>query len=245
MARYAMVTDLRKCVGCHACTVACNAEWDVPPAQARTHVHVDAARRHVSRSSHRAPTSRSATTATARRASSRARRARRASGDDGIVRVDKRVCIGCGFCVEACPYEARHIARPTKKVDKCDFCVPRIERGEEPACVATCTAHAKYFGDLEDRGSDVYRMVYEDGARRIETATVAVGPNVYYPGRPEHLDLVAASFPPRAAAAAGGRPGLEAASFKPLMLAAVGATFVGQAVAFFDQLRKGEKDFED
>jgi tetrathionate reductase subunit B len=158
-----------------------------------------------------------------------------------VVRVDKDVCIGCGFCVPACPYQARYLNPVTRKVDKCDFCLPRIERGQEPACVATCTAQAKYFGDLEDRGSEVFRMVYGDGARRIETSTVAVGPNVYYLGKPEHLDLVASSFPPT-------EPRLPMAGeawrklFRPLVLAAVGATFLGQAVAFFNQLGSGEED---
>ena len=150
----------------------------------------------------------------------------------------------CGFCIEACPYEARFINSRTKKVDKCDFCRPRIERGEEPACVATCTAHAKYFGDLEDRNSEVSRFVFRDGARRMETRAVAVGPNVFYLGRPEHLDLVLSSYPPRP-------PRLLTAGeawtrlLKPLVLVMVGATFAGQAVAFFTQLRNGEGDFEE
>ena len=150
----------------------------------------------------------------------------------------------CGFCIEACPYEARFINPRTKKVDKCDFCRPRIERGEEPACVATCTAHAKYFGDLEDRNSEVSRFVFRDGARRMETRAVAVGPNVFYLGRPEHLDLVLSSYPPRP-------PRLLTAGeawtrlLKPLVLVMVGATFAGQAVAFFTQLRNGEGDFEE
>jgi tetrathionate reductase subunit B len=161
-----------------------------------------------------------------------------------VVHVDKSVCIGCGFCVEACPYDARFIDPRTRRVDKCDFCAERVARGEAPVCVETCTAHAKYFGDLEDPKSEVYARVYLEGARRIETAAVAVGPNVYYLGRPEQLEQVAASFPPH-------RPRLLAAGeawrrlAKPLVLAAVGATFLGQAVAFFNQLRHGEENFED
>jgi tetrathionate reductase subunit B len=158
--------------------------------------------------------------------------------------VDKSLCIGCGFCLDACPYDARYINPVTKKVDKCDFCLARLERGAEPACVTTCTAHAKYFGDLEDRQSDVFKMVYAMGASRLETNAIHVGPNVYYAGEQARSDLVLAAFPPRP-------PRLLAAGeawsrvLKPLVLAAVGATFLGQAVAFFNQLRNGEKDFED
>ena len=76
-------------------------------------------------------------------------------------------------------------------------------------------------------------------------ATVAVGPNVYYLGRPEHLDLVLTQLP--AAGPRGSSPPAKAWTklLKPLVLALVGATFAGQAVAFFNQLRKGEDDFED
>ena len=92
--------------------------------------------------------------------------------------------------------------------------------------------------------SAVSTMVFEQGASRVESGAVAVGPNVFYTGRPAQLALVQASFPPRP-------PTLPTAGtawargFKPLMLAVVGATFAGQAVAFFMQLRNGEKDFED
>jgi tetrathionate reductase subunit B len=238
-----MVTDLRACVGCHACTVACNAEWGVPAGQARTEVRATPvtgtfpslqASHYVSQCNqcdHPPCVAACPSGATSQSAS-------------GIVTIDTHLCIGCGFCAAACPYDARHIDRETRKADKCHFCLPRLERGQEPACVTTCTAHAKHFGDLEDRDSDVSRMVFEEGARRIETRETAVGPNVYYTGRPAQLDLVHAAFPPH-------RPTMPSAAtawtkaFTPLMLAMVGATFVGQAVAFFVQLRNGEKDFED
>ena len=243
MARFAIVTDLRKCVGCQACTVACSAEWDVPPGEARTRVRATGVAGtfpnltssfYVAQCNHCdeppcVPPCPSGATV---------------QGRNGIVSVDKELCLGCGFCVEACPYGARFIDPSTKTVDKCDFCASRIERGEQPACVATCTAHAKYFGDLEDHGSDVYRMVYGEGARRMETASVAVGPNVYYLGRPEQLDLVQATFPPRAPRTPASADFWHGVA-RPLVFAAVGATFVGQAVAFFNQLKDGEPDIDD
>jgi tetrathionate reductase subunit B len=243
VARYAIVTDLRKCVGCQACTVACNAEWDVPVGQARTHVRttpLSGTFPHLASSPFVAQCNQCDRPPCVDACPSGATSQR----DDGIVAVDKAVCIGCGFCVEACPYDARFIDPLTRKVDKCDFCAARIALGEQPACVTTCTAHAKYFGDLEQRDSEVFQLVYGRGARRVESAAVAVGPNVYYLGRPAQLDLVQASFPPRASRLPMAGEGWRRV-VTPLVLAAVGATFLGQAVAFFTQLAKGEKDFED
>lgn len=242
MPRYAMVIDLDRCVACEACTVSCNAEWGVPAGHARTHVRrtpVTGTFPDLEAGIHVAQCNHCDDPPCVEVCPSGAT----FQGADGIVQVDKQLCIGCGYCVAACPYDARFIDPVTKKVDKCDFCLARLQRGQQPACVTTCTAHAKTFGDLEDPASDVHRMVYSEGARRIETADVKVGPNVYYLGKPEVLDLVAATFPPH-------RPRLLAAGeawrrlAKPLVFAAVGATFLGQAAAFFTQLRKGEEDFE-
>ena len=243
MPRYAMVIDVTKCVGCQACTVACSEEWEVPVGFARTHVRFTgvmgtfpkvssafqvAQCNHCDRPPCVVPCPTGATY----------------QAENGIVKVDQSLCIGCGYCVDACPYDARYINPTTKKVDKCDFCSARVERGQLPACVTTCTAHAKFFGDLEDPSSEVFPLVYEKAARRLETAEVAVGPNVYYLGKKEHVDLILARFaphPPRLL-----RPGqLWSRLLKPLVLAAVGATFLGQAIAFFYQLRAGEKDFDD
>ncbi|HTQ57081.1 MAG TPA: 4Fe-4S dicluster domain-containing protein [Bryobacteraceae bacterium] len=243
MARYAMVIDLQKCVGCQACTVACNSEWDVPAGYARTHVRQAGpvgklpsllASPYIAQCNHcDHPTCVAAcpTGATFQTAS-------------GIVKVNRDLCIGCGFCVDACPYDARFLNPAIHKVDKCDFCADRLEKGLPPACVTTCTAHAKYFGDLEDAHGDVFRLVYERGGRRNETADVHIGPNVYYLGRKANLDLALATFAPRLPRLV--TPGrLWRGLVKPLVLAAIGATFLGQAVAFFYQLRSGEKQFDD
>jgi hypothetical protein len=114
----------------------------------------------------------------------------------------------------------------------------------EPACVATCPTYAKTFGDLEDVTSEVFRQVYRTGARRMESSDIAIGPNVYYTGKPEHLEMAASSFAPvpsRTVAAVTVWTKLA----KKLVYVAVGVTFLGQAGAFFRQLSVGEKQFDE
>lgn len=243
MPRYAMVIDQERCVGCQSCTVACKSEWDVPNGFARTRVRQTgvvgifpklSTSFYVSQCNHcEQPTCLPAcpTGATYQEAT-------------GTVRVNRELCIGCGACVAACPYGARYVNPNLGKVDKCDFCASRLEKGLQPACVAICPGRAKIFGNLEDSSSDVFRMVYREGARRMQTADVAIGPNVYYAGKPEHTELALASFapiPPRTIA-----PGKVWSSVvSKAVYLAVGASFLGQAVAFFRQLAVGEKQFEE
>jgi tetrathionate reductase subunit B len=235
-----MVVDMTRCVGCQACTVACDQEWGVPLGFARTRVQptgiagtfpklVSAFR--VAQCNHcdRPPCVEACPTGAT------------SQGRDGIVRIDEGVCIGCGYCVDACPYDARFINPNTRTAEKCDFCAARLEHGLTPACVDTCTAHAKYFGDLEDSGSQVFHLVFDLGARRLQTAQVAVGPNVYYLGKKPEVDLALSKsqpHPPRTAAARA----FWSRVVKPVVLAVVGASFAGQAIAFFYQLHSGEHE---
>ena len=243
MARYAMVIDQDRCVGCQSCAVACKSEWDVPNGFARTRVRQTSVAGtlpklttsfHVSQCNHcDKPTCVPACPTGATYQDS-----------NGIVRVHRDLCIGCGSCVPACPYGARYVSPSLGKVDKCDFCASRLEKELAPACVTTCPAQAKVFGNLEDSSSEVFRIVYREGARRMETSNVAIGPNVYYRGKPEHSALALASFapqPPRTIAPAK----IWSSVLNKVVYLAVGATFLGQAVAFFRQLSVGEKQFED
>ena len=238
-----MVIDQERCVGCQSCGVACKSEWDVPNGQARTRIRPVGLRGEypnftsaffVSQCNQcERPTCIPAcpTGATWQEA-------------NGAVRVNRDVCIGCGSCVAACPYGARYVDGERGVADKCDFCAPRLEHGLQPACVATCPSNAKIFGDLEDPGSDVFRLVYRGGAQRMESARVAIGPNVFYTGNPEHLEMAATSFapmPPRTVAALT----VWSKVARKLVYIAVGATFLGQAVAFFRQLAVGEKQFDE
>jgi len=183
--RWGMVIDLKRCTGCHSCTVACKAEHFTPPGVFWAKV--------VRVESGKYPTViRQAvpllcmhcrepecekvcpTGATKKKA-------------DGTVIVDSKLCVGCRYCAVACPYGARcftpewkdyftggkmpssQFAEHARKkwfevsdrgvVSKCNFCEERVEQGRNPACVDACPTEARTFGDLDDPESEVSQLI--------------------------------------------------------------------------------------
>ena len=89
-------------------------------------------------------------------------------GDDGIVVIDADRCIGCKYCIVACPYNARFINEETKVADNCDFCLhTRLEKGQQPACVEACKYDALVFGDLNDPNSYINKLLAVKDSVRI------------------------------------------------------------------------------
>jgi Fe-S-cluster-containing dehydrogenase component len=80
------------------------------------------------------------------------------STEDGVVLVDKDYCIGCRYCIQACPYGARYFDPRSRTADKCTFCYHRVVRGLLPACVEVCPTGARVFGDLRQRSSPLARF---------------------------------------------------------------------------------------
>jgi tetrathionate reductase subunit B len=109
--------------------------------------------------------------------------------DDGVVLIDQNHCIGCRYCIQACPYGARYLLPKSPEtffgegrvVDKCTWCYHRIHRGLLPACVQACPVGARLFGDLRDPESSVSKVLIE---KRIYTLKPDLGtePKVYYIG---------------------------------------------------------------
>ncbi|MCP4426326.1 MAG: polysulfide reductase NrfD [Chloroflexi bacterium] len=174
---YGFVIDNRKCIGCHACSVACKSENEVPLSVSRTWVkYVETGlypntRRHfqVTRCNHCAnpPCARICPTqAMYQRA-------------DGIVEFDNSVCIGCKACMQACPYDAIHIDPNTNTAAKCHFCAHRVEIGQEPACVVVCPEHAIIAGDMNDPNSEICRTLSRQDVtvRKPEQGT---SPKLFY-----------------------------------------------------------------
>ncbi len=75
------------------------------------------------------------------------------STEEGVILIDAERCIGCGYCIQACPYGARYLRPDTKTADKCTFCYHRITKGLLPACVEVCPTQARVFGDLNSYAS--------------------------------------------------------------------------------------------
>jgi Fe-S-cluster-containing dehydrogenase component len=78
---------------------------------------------------------------------------------DGVVLIDKKHCVGCGYCVQACPYGCRYIDESKGVADKCTFCYHRIHKGEAPACVNACPRNARIYGNLKDPNSKINKIL--------------------------------------------------------------------------------------
>ena len=116
--------------------------------------------------------------------------------EDGIVLVDKHICIGCRYCMMACPYKARSFIHETLQdqkpyaprgkgtVESCTFCVHRVDNDETPACVEACTAenhNAMLFGDLNDPSSAISQQLKQHNSRQIR-ADLQLNTGVRYRG---------------------------------------------------------------
>jgi Fe-S-cluster-containing dehydrogenase component/formate-dependent nitrite reductase membrane component NrfD len=177
MPTFGFLIDNRKCIGCHACTVACKSEHEVPIGVDRTWVkyiekgEFPNTRRMftVMRCNHCewAPcVTICPVTALYRRA-------------DGIVDFNNERCIGCKACMQACPYDALYIDPESNTAAKCNFCTHRLEVGLEPSCVVVCPERAIVAGDLDDPASEISRLIgrFPTQVRKPEKGTK---PKLYY-----------------------------------------------------------------
>ena len=209
MTRWGMVIDVRRCVGCQTCTIACKQEHALPPGIAWRFVadcevgEYPAVRRLFlpMQCMHCAspPCVPVCPTGASRQRA------------DGIVWIEYGACVGCGYCAMACPYQARHLvheasgyfdqATPAERHDaqphrhgvmtKCTFCKDRVDAGlargltpgvdadATPMCAVACIAGAIVFGDLDDETSTVSRMV-RDGEAVALMPECGTEPRVYY-----------------------------------------------------------------
>ncbi len=197
--RYGMAIDLKRCVGCNACTIACRAKNGTSAGIRHHRVEKHEVGKYPAARMEFRPIpcmhcqepaclAVCPTGATYKRS-------------DGLVLIDQNKCIGCRYCVLACPYEVRqsvgkvehyfgrsgvtpyeamkHADLDKGTVVKCDFCVDRLEAGLLPACVVTCPAQARTFGDLDDPGSEVSALIVRNRGTVLKKE-LGTKPSVYY-----------------------------------------------------------------
>ncbi len=112
---------------------------------------------------------------------------------DGIVLVDRHRCIGCRYCMMACPYKARsfvheeltdqkpEVPRGKGTVEACNMCVYRIDNGQIPACAEACQNKAILFGDLNDANSEIAKKIHSVASVQIR-ADLRLNPGIRYQG---------------------------------------------------------------
>ncbi len=207
--RWGMVIDVRRCVGCQTCTIACKQEHGLPAelqwrfvADCEVGEYPDVRRVFLPmQCMHCAepPCVPVCPTGASRRR------------EDGIVWIDYAACVGCGYCAVACPYHARHLSRTTDGyfehptpseqasahperrgvMTKCTFCKERVDAGREagyvagvdpeatPMCAVACIAGAILFGDLDDPTSAISQRLAASGAVPL-MPECGTQPSVYY-----------------------------------------------------------------
>ncbi|MGH3097468.1 MAG: 4Fe-4S dicluster domain-containing protein [Streptosporangiales bacterium] len=188
--RYGFAIDQRTCIGCHACTVACKTEHEIPVGQFRTWVkYVDKGEYPANTRDFAVMRCNHCTDAPCVEICPTGSLFKR---DDGIVDFDSDVCIGCKACQQGCPYDAIYIDEDSHTAAKCNFCAHRVDQGLEPACVVVCPTHSIWVGDLDDSQSGISQLVstHETSVRAPEQDTK---PNVFYLGADQStLDPLAA-----------------------------------------------------
>ena len=164
MARYGMLINTKKCVGCYACRVACQMINGLDPDKAFIHyeelengaypnvyaenVPVQCMHCEDAPCQSVCPTGATYTT------------------DSGVVLVEEGKCIGCKYCMAACPYGVR-VQLHSGVVEKCRFCWYEGEPGNPPACVGTCITNARIFGDLDDPNSEINQAIARYNAQPL------------------------------------------------------------------------------
>jgi tetrathionate reductase subunit B len=197
---YGMGIEIDKCIGCNRCAVACKAENDVPdePFYFRTWVE----RYTITRNGE--VTVENISAGSRKEPAEDAREVLRTffvpklcnhcanppcvqvcpvkatfTTPDGAVIVDSQRCIGCRYCIQACPYGARYLHPKTKTADKCTFCYHRVVKGLQPACVEVCPTQARVFGDLRSKASRLIRFTRMNKISVLKPS-LNTEPKVYY-----------------------------------------------------------------
>jgi Fe-S-cluster-containing dehydrogenase component len=175
--RYALIVDSKKCINCKACVVACRAENRVPLGHSRNWIGEERRGTWPKLLAFFEPEQchHCANPSCVRVCPTGASYQR----SDGLVVVDDRECIGCRYCIVACPYNARFFRDDKGVAEKCTFCVQRVDRGETPACVETCPSKVRVFGDVSDPKGPLQQLL-ATREYRVKNPQTGNGPQIYY-----------------------------------------------------------------
>ena len=177
--RYGMIHDESLCIGCTACMEACREVNQVPAGVSRlTIIRSEPLGtfpdikyrffRHSCQHCDNPPCVDVCPTGASYR-----------DAENGIVDVDPSLCVGCQYCIAACPYQVRFIHPENKTADKCDFCrKTNLKEGKPPACVVVCPTNALTFGNLDDPDSEISRLLNQRPTYRYKLA-LGTRPKMY------------------------------------------------------------------
>ena len=165
MARYGMVIDETKCVGCYACRVACQNQNHLRAHEAYNHLEEreygsfpDYTREFLPVQCQHCADPPCATVCPTLATYIH---------PSGVVLINEMLCVGCKYCVVACPYQARVFNEERGVAGKCSLCLDRVLQGELPACVQACLPGARVFGRTDDPESEVSKLLATGRARPL------------------------------------------------------------------------------
>lgn len=174
---YTLVIDSKRCINCKACIVACRAENQVPLQHSRDWINEEHRGSWPQIMNNFEPEQcHHCTSPSCVRVCPTGASYKRA---DGIVLINDRECVGCRYCVIACPYNARFVREDLGHPEKCTYCVQRLDRGEPPACVETCPTKVRIFGDVNDPNSEVAQLL-NTRQYRVKKPETGNGPRIFY-----------------------------------------------------------------
>lgn len=188
---YAMVVDVDKCIGCGKCVIACKIENHVPMELpiSRTWIegYLDGKKVVMNTEENPFLKSKAKNGFYVPKLCNHCANApcvtvcpvyARFHTKEGVVLVDKNTCIGCKYCITACPYGATFVHPEEKATDKCTFCYHRLVRGLKPVCVLVCPTEARRFGSLEE-GSKIYELLKRSRVKVLKPEAGTL-PRVFY-----------------------------------------------------------------
>jgi len=185
--KLAMVIDSSRCINCKACTLACKTANSVPTGEWRNWIKTalpanpeqSTSSGYPSRGDFQPGACMHCQNATCVDACPTGATSRNKETNE--VTINKVLCIGCGSCLRACPYDARYLPPELHVADKCDYCVSRRDQNIPPACANTCPTHARVFGDLDDPASEASQRLAAFPTRvYVQNSQTPTNPNMVY-----------------------------------------------------------------